>query len=63
MFGMIAQSSDMEDLAKEMSIASFGAFIVVSIIVLIIITEGEAIQGVEFDFSSGTSSRRKKSLK
>lgn len=63
MFGMIAQSEHMRHLTKEMSVASFGAFILVSIIVLIIITEGEAIQSIDLDFSSGYSSRNKKAPK
>lgn len=63
MFGMIAQNDYMRHLAKEMSVASFGAFILVSIIVLIIITEGEAIQSIELDFPSGDDSKREKAPK
>lgn len=43
MIAMISASNDIRDLSKEISLAMFGAFILVSIIVLIIITEGEVI--------------------
>lgn len=46
MIGMIAASEDLRELSKMMALISFGAFILVSIIVLFIITEGEAIEGV-----------------
>lgn len=59
MVGMISVTDSLKDLSKEMTWISFGAFILVSIIVLIIISEGEALSGMDgVDF--GVSSKRKK---
>ena len=59
MVGMISVTDSLKDLSKEMAWVSFGAFILVSIIVLIIISEGEALSGMDgVDF--GISSKRKK---
>lgn len=46
MVGMISASHQLKDLAKEMSLTSFGAFIILSIIVLLIVSEGEALEGI-----------------
>lgn len=62
MIGMIASSNDLRNLAKEMALVSFGAFVLVSIIVLLVITEGEALEGLA-DFSHfdiDISSKKKK---
>lgn len=43
---IITSSINIKQLIKKISIVSFGAFIVISIIVLILISEGEAIEGI-----------------
>ena len=48
MVAMIAVTESIEDLSKEMAIVSFGSFLLVSIVVLIIFTEGEILSGVDF---------------
>ena len=47
MIGMIIANHIVKDLNREMSIISFGAFIIISIIVLIIVSEGEALGGLD----------------
>lgn len=46
LIGILAMSESLKDLSKEMSYISFGAFVLISIIVLIIITEGEGLEVV-----------------
>ncbi|MCF7932018.1 MAG: hypothetical protein K9K93_02505 [Acholeplasmataceae bacterium] len=46
MIGMINVSDSLKDLSKEMAVVSFGSFILISIIVLIVLSEGEALEGV-----------------
>ena len=48
MIGMIASSDSFNDLSKELALVSFGAFMLISLIVLIILTEGEALTGTRF---------------
>ena len=60
MIGMIAASDNQKDLSKEMSLVMFGAFVLISIIVLIIISEGEALSGMDFDLSGGVGVNAKK---
>lgn len=61
MVGMISVTDSLKDLSKEMAWVSFGAFILVSIIVLIILSEGEALSGMDgLDF--GVSPKKKKKI-
>lgn len=63
MVGMISATDSFKDLSKEMAWVSFGAFILVSIIVLIILTEGEALSGFDMpSVGSGKPKRVKKRL-
>ncbi len=52
LIGILAMSESIKDLSKEMSFISFGAFILVSIIVLIVISEGEALGAVGDGFGA-----------
>ena len=47
MVGMIISSNSLDDLTREMSIISFSAFLLISIVVLIVISEGEALEGLD----------------
>jgi hypothetical protein len=58
MVAMIAATDSIKDLSREMAIVSFGSFVLVSIIVLIIFTEGEILSGV--DFGTSPKSRKKR---
>ncbi len=61
MIAMIAASEDMKNLNRELSLVLFGAFILVTLVVLIIITEGEALSGGDFSLDlSGFSGGKKK---
>ncbi len=60
MIGVLAISESMEDLSREMSFVSFGSYILVSIIVLIVITEGEALSGIGEGFGAIDPSVKKK---
>lgn len=51
MVAIIATTDSFKNFSQEMAWVSFGAFVVVSIIVLIILTEGEALSGVDVDTS------------
>ena len=63
MVGIIAVTDSFKGLSKEMAWVSFGAFILVSNIVLIILTEGEALSGLDMpSFGSGKPKRVKKRL-
>lgn len=60
MVGMISVTESLKDLSREMAWISFGAFIFVSIIVLIIISEGEALSGMGgIDPVSGRRKKKK----
>jgi hypothetical protein len=63
MIGMINVSDSLKDLSKEMAVVSFGSFILISIIVLIILSEGEALEGIGDGLSSGFGSPAKKKVK
>ena len=63
MVGIIINSQNINDLTREMSIISFGAFIFISIIVLIIISEGEALGGLDGLGGTFSNSNRKNALK
>lgn len=61
MIGIVSVTASFKDISKEMAWISFGAFILISIIVLIIISEGEALSGldgVSFDISSKKKKKR-----
>lgn len=64
MIGMIASSDSFNDLSKELALVSFGAFMLISLIVLIILTEGEALTGLDFAGSgpSGKPNRKKEMM-
>jgi hypothetical protein len=47
MVGIVTTPETFKDFSKEIAKISFGAFILVSIIVLIILSEGEALSGLE----------------
>jgi hypothetical protein len=47
MIGIVSSPESFKDVSKEMAWISFGAFILVSIIVLIILSEGEALSGID----------------
>lgn len=47
MVGIISSINSAKDLSQEMAFISFGAFILISIIVIIIISEGEALNGLD----------------
>lgn len=62
MVGMISVTESLKDLSREMAWISFGAFIFISIIVLIIISEGEALSGMDgIDLVSGRRKKKKNS--
>lgn len=46
LIAIMSKNESSVDLMKEMSIVSFGAFFTISFIVLVIISEGEALEGV-----------------
>ncbi|MDO9629403.1 MAG: hypothetical protein Q7I99_05820 [Acholeplasmataceae bacterium] len=60
MVAMIGATNSLKDLNKEMAQVSFGSFILVSIIVLIILSEGEALNGLD---GIGSGSTHKKARK
>ncbi|RJP57561.1 MAG: hypothetical protein C4543_09695 [Ignavibacteriales bacterium] len=47
MVGMISVTDSLKDLSKEMAWVSLGAFLLISIIVLIVLSEGEALSGMD----------------
>ena len=47
MIGVATATESFKDISREMAWVSFGAFILVSIIVLIVLTEGEALTGLD----------------
>ncbi len=61
MIGMVSTPESFKDLSKEMAWISFGAFILISIIVLIIISEGEALSGFDGAIIDGSQKSKKKS--
>jgi hypothetical protein len=61
MIGMVSTPESFKDLSKEMAWISFGAFILISIIVLIIISEGEALSGFDGVIIDGSMMSKKKS--
>ena len=60
MLAIIADSPDKDAVNKEMSLVSFGAFILVSIIVLVFITEGEVLSNLGDGIDFSPTGRRKK---
>ncbi len=63
MVGMISVTDSLKDLTKEMAWVSLGAFILISIIVLIILSEGEASSGMDgFDLGTGKNKKKKKTV-
>lgn len=64
MIAMVSESADIKELSRIMSLISFGSFILISIIVLFIITEGEALDGIGDGIAEGfdlpIGSKRKK---
>jgi hypothetical protein len=59
MIGIVSSPESFKDIAKEMAWISFGAFILISIIVLIIISEGEALSGFDGVVFDGEKRKRK----
>jgi hypothetical protein len=59
MVGIIQVTDSFKDLSKEMAWISFGAFVLISIIVLIIFSEGEALSGFD-GVDLGPGKREKK---
>lgn len=63
MVGIIAVTDSFKEFSREMAWVSFGAFILVSIIVLIILTKGEALSGFDLpNVRSGKPKRARKKL-
>lgn len=63
MVGMISVTDSLKSLTKEMAWVSLGAFILISIIVLIILSEGEALSGMDgFDLGTGKNKKKKKNV-
>jgi hypothetical protein len=60
MIGIVSSPESFKDIAKEMAWISFGAFILVSIIVLIIISEGEALSGFDGVIFDGSELKKKR---
>jgi hypothetical protein len=60
MVGIIASTDSFKGLSKEMAWVSFGAFFLVSIIVLIILSEGEALSGMDFGPIDGASLKKRR---
>ena len=58
LIAIMSQSEDKEDLMREMSIVSFGSFMLVSFIVLVILTEGEALESIGDAFMPSGRKRR-----
>jgi hypothetical protein len=61
MIGMVSTPESFKDLSKVIAWISFGAFILISIIVLIIISEGEALSGFDGVIIDGSQKSKKKS--
>jgi hypothetical protein len=61
--GIVSSPESFKDISKEMAWISFGAFILVSIIVLIILSEGEALSGIDGFSISGESKKNQKKSK
>lgn len=60
MIGIVSTPESFKEISKEMAWISFGAFILVSIIVLIILSEGEVLSGMD-GISFNSSPKKKKS--
>ena len=60
MIGIVQLNASFSELTKEVAWISFGAFILISIIVLIILSEGEALTGMDGISPTGSSKRKKK---
>ncbi|MBU1142376.1 MAG: hypothetical protein KKH92_01890 [Firmicutes bacterium] len=61
MIAMIQGTPSLKDLSKEMALVSFGSFILISIIVLIILSEGEVLGGLDgFDGSDIAVKKKRK---
>jgi len=64
MIGVVSSPESFKDISKEMAWISFGAYLLVSIIVLIIISEGEALTGIDgFSISGEKKKKTKKECK
>lgn len=59
MVSVIKDLDDKKDTLRELAIISFGSFILVSLVVLIILSEGEALQGID-GFGMGGKSKKSK---
>ena len=60
MIAMIQGTPSLKDLSKEMAVVSFGSFVLISIIVLIILSEGEVLGGLDGFDGSGIASKKKR---
>ncbi len=58
---MAVTANNKRDALRDISFGSFGAFIIISLVVLFIITEGEILEG--FDISGGESNKKPKHKK
>lgn len=58
---MVVTANNNRDTLRDISFGSFGAFIIISLVVLFIITEGEIVEG--FDISGGESNKKAKKKK
>jgi hypothetical protein len=59
MIGIVSSPESFKEISKEMAWISFGAFILISIIVLIILSEGEALSGVDGISFNGNKKRKR----
>jgi hypothetical protein len=59
MIGIVSTPDSFKELSKEMAWVSFGAFILISIIVLIVLSEGEVLSGVDGISLNGSKKRKK----
>lgn len=60
MICVVTASEDIKDLLREMSFSMFGSFILISIIVIIILSEGEALEGIGNSIDIPISRKKKR---
>ena len=60
MICVVTASEDIKDLLREMSLSMFGSFILISIIVIIILSEGEALEGIGNSIDIPISKKKKR---
>ena len=58
--GYVKALSKPEEMYRYLSYTGFGAFILIFLVVMFILSEGELLDGLDFDFSGGSGSAKKK---